>query len=81
MYSLTDLDTMGANNKYILEALLSSAFTYQDQVTAAYATYSNSYKNFGFNAGLRMESWHYTGTENYTNVNPERGAVRYHRPL
>ena len=75
MYSLTDLDTMGANNKYILEALLSSAFTYQDQVTAAYATYSNAFKNFSFNAGLRMESWHYTGTENYTNVTP--GGVQY----
>jgi outer membrane receptor protein involved in Fe transport len=75
MYSLTDLDTIGANDKYILEALLSSAFTYQDQVTAAYATYSNSYKNFGFNVGLRMESWHYTGTENYTNVIP--GGVQY----
>lgn len=75
MYSLTDLDTMNNLGKYQLEALLSSGFKYQDQVTAAYATYSNGYKNFGFNVGLRMESWHYTGTQNYTNVT--QGGLQY----
>jgi outer membrane receptor protein involved in Fe transport len=70
IYSLTDLDTVGANDKFIVEQLLSSSFKYQDQVTAGYVTYGNVIKNFTYQLGLRGESYLYTGNENYTNVDP-----------
>jgi len=74
IYSLTDLDT-GANGKYILESLLSSAFTYRDQVTAAYATYSNVYGGFTYQLGARVEAYKYTGLENYTAVDANSTQV------
>jgi outer membrane receptor protein involved in Fe transport len=74
IYSLTDLDTT-ANGKYILESLLSSAFTYRDQVTAAYATYSNVLGGFTYQLGFRVEAYKYTGVENYTTVETNGGQV------
>ncbi|HLI92240.1 MAG TPA: TonB-dependent receptor, partial [Puia sp.] len=68
IYSLTDLDTVGANNKFVVEQLLSSAFQYQDRITAAYVTYGNMYKNFTYQLGLRGESYQYNGQENFTDV-------------
>jgi outer membrane receptor protein involved in Fe transport len=74
IYSLTDLDTIN-NGKYILESLLSSAFNYRDQVTAAYATYSNIYGGFTYQLGFRVEAYKYTGLENYTTVDPNSAQV------
>jgi outer membrane receptor protein involved in Fe transport len=68
IYSLTDLDTLGANDKYIVNQLLSSSFKYRDQVTAGYVTYGNAINNFTYQLGLRGESYLYDGHENYTNV-------------
>jgi hypothetical protein len=68
--SLTDLDTVAADGKYQVESLLSSAFTYQDQVTAGYVTYSNQMGGFSYQLGLRAEGYKYTGVENYTTVDP-----------
>ena len=70
IYSLTDLDTVGSGGKYFVESLLSSAFTYRDQVTAAYATYSNVFGGFSYHLGLRAEGYRYTGKQNYTTVDP-----------
>ena len=39
----------------------SSDYNFQDQVFAAYTTYSQQVKTFSFQAGLRAESSHYTG--------------------
>ena len=87
IYSLTDLDTVGAAGKYIVEALLSSAFNYRDQVTAGYVTYSNIYKNFTYQVGLRGENYLYNGHEKYTNVDSSgnqydtTGDFKSHFPL
>ena len=68
IYSLTDLDTLGSGGKYELESLLSSGFHYQDQVSAAYATYSNMFGGFTYQLGLRAEAYKYTGVEDFTTV-------------
>ncbi|MES1217378.1 MAG: TonB-dependent receptor, partial [Bacteroidota bacterium] len=41
--------------------LLSVSYNSNDQVYAAYTTYSNQLKNFGYQLGLRVESSDYTG--------------------
>src|SRR6202035_1663851 len=87
IYSLTDLDTLGANNKYTVEALLSFSFRYQDQVWAAYATYGNVIKNFTYQLGLRGESYLYNGHESFTQVDqfgnqtPADSPYKSHFPL
>lgn len=87
IYSLTDLDTLGAGDKYMVEALLSSSFKYRDQVAAGYVTYGNVIKNFTYQLGLRGESYLYNGHENYTNVDGSGnqvdtvGTFKSHFPL
>ncbi|HEV3252143.1 MAG TPA: outer membrane beta-barrel protein [Puia sp.] len=49
----------------VLSPLQSSQYKFQDQVFAAYATYSNAIKNFGYLIGLRAESSNYQGTTSY----------------
>jgi len=75
IFSLTDLDTVGANNKFVVEELLSSSFKYQDQVTAAYVTYGNVIKDFTYQLGLRGESYLYTGHETFTEVDPSGNQI------
>ena len=52
--------------EYILRPQLSSQFEYTDKVYAAYGTYSNMFKNFGYMLGLRAESSEYDGKMNTT---------------
>lgn len=85
--SLTDLDTLGAGDKFEVEALLSSSFKYRDQVAAGYVTYGNVIKNFTYQLGLRGESYLYNGQEKYTNVDgvgnqyDTIGTFKSHFPL
>ncbi len=46
---------------YILQPSSQSDYSSNDQVYAAYATYSNQLKNFGYQLGLRAESSNYEG--------------------
>jgi outer membrane receptor protein involved in Fe transport len=81
IYSLSDIDTLNSNNQYVVEGLLSSQYTYRDQVLAAYSTYSNAVNNFSYQLGLRVESSNYHGTQNYTgfdgNTSQQVPAVGY----
>jgi outer membrane receptor protein involved in Fe transport len=57
---------------WIYNANISNDFTYKDQVYSAYANYGNTYKNFGFQLGLRLEqtftkSEQLTLNQNYEN--------------
>jgi outer membrane receptor protein involved in Fe transport len=45
--------------------LLSSNYTYHDQVFAAYASYSNAIKDFSYQLGLRAENSMYQGHSHY----------------
>ncbi|MEI2756590.1 MAG: outer membrane beta-barrel family protein [Chitinophagaceae bacterium] len=45
----------------IYNALLSANYNSNDRVYAAYTTYSNQIKDFGYQLGLRVESSNYTG--------------------
>ncbi|HNJ25489.1 MAG TPA: TonB-dependent receptor [Chitinophagaceae bacterium] len=45
----------------VYNALLSANYNSNDQVYAAYTTYSNQIKDFGYQLGLRVESSNYTG--------------------
>jgi outer membrane receptor protein involved in Fe transport len=47
-------------------SLLSSKYNYRDRVYAGYVTYSNAYRNFGYQLGLRAESSDYRGDQNFT---------------
>lgn len=49
------------NNEYVLAPNFAGRYKYDDQVYAAYATFSKSYVKWGFQAGLRAESSTYTG--------------------
>jgi outer membrane receptor protein involved in Fe transport len=46
--------------------LSSSVYSYKDRVYAAYGSYSNSFKDFGYQLGLRAESSQYNGNSNYS---------------
>jgi outer membrane receptor protein involved in Fe transport len=52
-YSSNYYDSLLQN--WIYNSLTSNDFTYKDQVYSAYANYGNTYKNFGFQFGLRLE--------------------------
>lgn len=51
-----------ATNQYVLAPLISNKYKFNDQVYAAYATYSFKVKKWSYQLGLRMESSNYTGT-------------------
>ncbi|MCZ2299786.1 MAG: TonB-dependent receptor [Chitinophagales bacterium] len=53
-------NTSGAG--FVLSNAASSRYKFNDQVYAAYATYSFKYKKFSFQLGFRAESSNYTGT-------------------
>ncbi|MBO9620384.1 MAG: TonB-dependent receptor [Niabella sp.] len=51
------------NGTMVLQPLLSSQYNYKDQVLAAYGNFSSKIgSNFGYQAGLRVESSNYDGT-------------------
>lgn len=51
-----------ATNQYVLVPLISNRYKFNDQVYAAYSTYSFKVKNWSYQLGLRAESSNYTGT-------------------
>ncbi|HTI10144.1 MAG TPA: outer membrane beta-barrel family protein [Puia sp.] len=59
---------------FVKQAPLSSLYSYQDRVYAAYATYSNAIKDFGYNLGLRAESSNYKGNDQ-TSVKNSSGVL------
>ncbi len=50
-----------ASSKYVLVPLISNKYKFNDQVYAAYATYTFKVKKWNFQLGLRAESSQYTG--------------------
>lgn len=51
-----------SSGKYTLVPSISNRYKFNDQVFAAYATYSFKIKKFSYQLGLRAESSNYTGT-------------------
>ena len=49
-------------NQYVLVPLISNKYKFNDQVYAAYATYTFKVKKINYQLGLRAESSQYTGT-------------------
>ncbi|MEI6411490.1 MAG: TonB-dependent receptor, partial [Bacteroidota bacterium] len=49
------------NNEYVLAPNFAGRYKFNDQVYAAYGTFSQSYPKWGFQGGLRAESSVYTG--------------------
>jgi len=58
------IDTTG---QYVIITAASNQYKYTDKVYAAYTTYSGMIGNFGYQAGLRVESSDYKGTLLSTN--------------
>ena len=56
-----------SNGQIILPATALVDYTSNDRVLAAYATFSNKIKNFGYQLGLRAESSNYKGDLTLTN--------------
>ncbi len=53
--------TLGLNNQFRLDSGLSVKYQFTDEVSAGYATYSQQFKKFSAQLGLRLESSKYTG--------------------
>jgi len=51
-----------STGNYIYNPLLSNKYNSKDQVYAAYTTFTNQLKSFGYQLGLRVESSDYEGT-------------------
>ncbi|GGA83130.1 TonB-dependent receptor [Puia dinghuensis] len=76
--SINDIDTLGNDNQFHVEGLLSSQYTFTDRVFAGYVTYGNAIKDFTYQLGLRGESSNYSGTEHYTaldSIGHQTGAI------
>jgi outer membrane receptor protein involved in Fe transport len=66
-----------AQQKWIYNSLISNNFDYKDQVYSAYANYGNTYKNFGYQFGLRLEQT-FTKSEQLTlNQNFEHNYLSF----
>jgi outer membrane receptor protein involved in Fe transport len=64
--SLSNLSIVEPNGTVIPLPLSSSIYSYKDRVYAAYGSYSNAIKDFGYQLGLRAESSQYNGSSNYS---------------
>ncbi|MBC7848355.1 MAG: TonB-dependent receptor, partial [Chitinophagaceae bacterium] len=62
--SRNDINFIDANGVSVKIPQLSSQFYNEDRVLAAYATFTNKIKNFGYQLGLRAESSQYNGDVN-----------------
>lgn len=51
-----------ASDSYIRAPTFADKYKFNDQVYAAYGTFTNSFKKWGYQVGLRAESSFYTGT-------------------
>ena len=63
--SVNDYSDLVPDQPPIFQPLLSSQYAYRDRVYAGYLAYSNAFKDFGYQLGLRAESSDYLGTTNY----------------
>jgi outer membrane receptor protein involved in Fe transport len=59
--SKNDFYFFDASNNPVYNPLLSTNYISKEQVYAAYTTFSNQIKNFGYQVGLRVESSNYEG--------------------
>lgn len=59
--SKNDFYFFDASNNPVFNPLLSTNYVSKEQVYAAYTTFSNQIKNFGYQVGLRAESSNYEG--------------------
>lgn len=60
-----EMNTQGldySTGHFAPDSALSNKYHYQEQVNAAYANYSGTIRNFGYQAGLRAEQSFYSGT-------------------
>jgi outer membrane receptor protein involved in Fe transport len=60
-----EINTQGldySTGHFMLDSALSNKYHYREQVNAAYANYSGTIRNFGYQAGLRAEQSFYSGT-------------------
>ena len=75
--SKNDISFYGTTGEYIKVPQLSSEFRNQDRVYAAYSTYTNSHKNFGYQIGFRFESSEYDGRVNTTDAGGKDTVIQY----
>ncbi|MBX2932288.1 MAG: TonB-dependent receptor [Chitinophagaceae bacterium] len=65
---------------FVISPSSSSRYKFNDQVYAAYATYSFKYKKFSYQLGLRAESSNYTGTL-YTLAGVDSAQFKINYPI
>ena len=75
--SKNDISFYGTTGEFIKVPQLSSEFRNQDRVYAAYSTFTNSIKNFGYQIGLRFESSEYDGRVNTTDAGGKDTVIQY----
>jgi outer membrane receptor protein involved in Fe transport len=63
--NINNFYTFDSAGALVYQPLLSSDYTYHDQVLAGYIQYSNQVGKFGFQLGLRAENSSYTGSNSF----------------
>jgi outer membrane receptor protein involved in Fe transport len=63
--NLNNFNTVDSEGNLIYQPLLSSDYSYHDQVLAGYIQYSNTIGKLGLQLGLRAENSSYRGSNNY----------------
>jgi outer membrane receptor protein involved in Fe transport len=66
--NLNNFNTVDSEGNLIYQPLLSSNYTYHDQVLAGYIQYSNTVGKFGFQLGLRAENSSYRGSNSFAEI-------------
>lgn len=69
--NLNNFNTVDSEGNLIYQPLLSSNYSYHDQVLAGYVQYSNTVGKFGFQLGLRAENSSYLGSNSYAEKDAE----------
>jgi outer membrane receptor protein involved in Fe transport len=69
-----------SGNGFVLSPSSSSRYKFNDQVFAAYTTYSFKYKKFNYQLGLRAESSNYTGNL-YTLAGADSAQFKINYPI
>ncbi len=72
--NLNNFNTVDSEGNLVYQPLLSSDYSYHDQVLAGYVQYSNTVGNFGFQLGLRAENSSYNGSNSYAEKDAENSG-------
>ncbi|MFY0254646.1 TonB-dependent receptor domain-containing protein [Chitinophaga sp. 30R24] len=72
IYNVYDKDTIGGN--YIFNPQLSNNYKYNEEIYAGYANFASTIGNFGYQGGLRVEQYVYSGENEGAKYKPTKAV-------